>query len=68
MKVFLRNAETSEYLAAESWVIDSALAHDFVTTDQAVQFCRDKNLTNMEVVLRYENPANEIAFPAETGF
>jgi hypothetical protein len=65
MKVLLRHLETAEYYGPHTWVIDPAEAHDFVKTEDAVRFSKENNLSQLEVVLRYEKPPSEMTFRVE---
>jgi hypothetical protein len=63
VKVLLRNFETAQYLASDSWVVDGGSAFDFGKPEQAIQFTQQHSLEKMEVVLRYDNPIFEMAIP-----
>jgi hypothetical protein len=64
MKVFLRNQETKHYYAGSNgWTGNSSVAHDFETVESATRLSRAQNLADMEVVLRYEDPACDLVLP-----
>lgn len=63
-KVFLRHKQTLEYYSGSTeWVSDGARAHDFDTVANALAWARSQNLSDVEVVLRYETPACELVLP-----
>jgi hypothetical protein len=64
MKVFLRHRETNHYYAGSiGWSGNTSVAHDFETVESAIQLSRAQNLADMEVVLRYEDPACDLVLP-----
>jgi hypothetical protein len=69
MKVLLRQTHTGDYFAAlDTWVADPSSAHDFRRAHEAIRFAYDFQLTEVEVVFRYECPPSEKTFsiPAQS--
>jgi hypothetical protein len=61
MKVLLRHINTALYYASpEHWVVLITQARDFGTSDGAIQHSHDQGLSEVEMVLRYEQPLSEI--------
>lgn len=67
MKVFLRNSKTSRYYVGNNqWTADSRYARDFEQVEQAIQCHQDAELTDVEVVLSYEDPLCNLVLPLQT--
>ena len=63
-KVFLRNREAGQYYAGSNrWSANSSEAHDFETVESAIELARTQKLTEMEVVLNYDDPACDLVLP-----
>jgi len=57
MKVLLRRTNTNLYYAGNNeWTEDSRYARDFDQVEEAIQFHKDEKLTEVEVVLSYDDP------------
>ena len=57
MKVLLRRTNTNIYYAGNNeWTEDSRYARDFDQVEEAIQFHKDEKLTEVEVVLSYDDP------------
>jgi hypothetical protein len=70
MQVLLRQTHTGEYFSAvDTWVVDPSSAHDFQRADEAIRFAYSFQLSDVEIVFRYERPASEKTFniPAPWG-
>jgi hypothetical protein len=64
MKVLLRKTKDSRYYAGKNeWTADSRDARDFDQVDQAIQFRHEEQLTDVEVVLRYDDPFCDLVLP-----
>jgi hypothetical protein len=64
MKVFLRNREMGQYYAGSNgWSGNTSVTHDFETVESAVELARSQKFADMEVVLRYDDPACDLVLP-----
>jgi hypothetical protein len=64
MKVYLRDQTNQLYCAGlDHWVPDRDKATDFGSVETAQQFARVNEWRNMEVLIRYRQPAQEFALP-----
>jgi len=62
--VVLRNRGTGQYYAASNgWSGNSSVAHEFDTVESAIELARTQRLADMEVVLRYDDPACDLVLP-----
>ena len=62
--VYLRHAKTGMYYSGwHNWTSDIKGAFNFETKEQAVERARGEGLSQMEVVLRQEDAAQEIVMP-----
>jgi hypothetical protein len=67
MKVLLRNTETSlYYVGANQWTTDSKQARDLEEVERAIQLHRDEHLTDVEVVLNFDDPLCNCVLPLRT--
>lgn len=63
-KVFLRNRETGQYYAASNgWSGNTSVAHEFDSVESAIELARTQRLADMEVVLKYDDPACDLVLP-----
>lgn len=63
-KVFLRSRDKGQYYAGSNgWSGNTSVAHDFSTVESAVELARTQRLADMEVVLRYDDPACDLVLP-----
>ena len=68
-KVFLRNRQTGQcYVGPNGRGWNGASAHDFGTVENAVELARTQKLTDMEVVLHYDDPARDLVLPVRQRF
>ena len=57
MKVLLRETKTRLYYAGTNqWTTDAQQARDFDEVERAIQLRRNEQLTDVEVVLRFDDP------------
>ncbi len=64
MKVFLREIKSQLFFAGfRQRTFESRFAQEFSGIDRAVQFNRDAELMDMEVVLSFDKRTPEIALP-----
>jgi hypothetical protein len=63
-RVLLRSLGSGQYYtSSNAWSGAGSAAHDFETVDNAAQFARAQGLAGMEVVLRFDDPANDLVLP-----
>jgi hypothetical protein len=64
MKVLLRKTNNSPYyVGSNQWTTDSSQARDFGQVEDAIELHRDEHLTDVEVVLRYDDPICDLVLP-----
>jgi len=64
VKVLLRKQKTSLYYAGvNQWTPDPRYARDFEEVDQAIRFHREESVAEVDVVLRYDDPACDLVLP-----
>ena len=57
MKVLLQNVQTKLYFSVLGvWTENAALAYHFRHSDQALAFARKNNLSEVQVVVKFEDP------------
>ncbi|HOX58076.1 MAG TPA: hypothetical protein P5205_14340 [Candidatus Paceibacterota bacterium] len=68
MKVLLRKTNNSHYyVGKDHWTADSRCARDFGEVETAIQLHRDERLTDVEVVLSFDDPQCELVLPIRPG-
>jgi len=66
MKTLLKKVTTGLYIQApDQWTSDPWEALDFETIDQALQFVRTWNLTDIEMAFAFSNAGHVTAVPLE---
>jgi hypothetical protein len=64
MSVFLRNREGGQYYAEPNGRCPNGpVAHDLKTVESAIELARTQTLADMEVVMRYDDPACDLVLP-----
>ena len=64
IRVFLRNRATGQfYSGSNGWRGNASVAHDFETVESAIELARTQRLADMEVVMRYGDPAFDLVLP-----
>jgi hypothetical protein len=64
MRVFLRNKQTRLYCAdVNEWAAAVGHALEFTSVPHAARFARDENLPGIEIVVRCDLLAEEVAMP-----
>ncbi len=64
MQVLLRSTRTKLYLnGADRWTPDRSGARNFVSGAQAILFAQENRLTDLEVVLAFDDPAYDVTLP-----
>ncbi len=68
MKVLLRDNQSGLYFQGPSkWAAQPGEAHDFLGTGQALQAADDSRLENVQVVLSFGDPQDDVVLPLEPG-
>jgi hypothetical protein len=63
MKVVIQNRTTGDYVGTSGkWTSDPDRSFDFEKTMLAFQYCRDSNLTEADVIFKFEDPQYDIPF------
>jgi hypothetical protein len=61
MKVLLQDMETHLYLqGVGGWTADTNEALDFPNTSRAIEFWRDNDLLNVQIVLKYATNKHDV--------
>jgi hypothetical protein len=64
MRVLVQNPLTlSYYLAPGKWTRDCSLAHAFSTSQEAINFCVEQGLHNLQIVLKFPDDRYDIELP-----
>lgn len=64
MRVVLRNIRTGLYLGDnEGWTADLMIARAFRHSAEAMDFARDLQLKDLEVLLAFDEPPHQVALP-----
>ena len=64
MRVLLRQTKTKlYYVSLHQWIAEAKGAFDFDDVERAIKLSRDANLTEMEVVLSYDDPSCDLVLP-----
>ena len=67
MKVLLRETKTRLFYAGtQQWITDAKQAWDFDRVEEAIRLSREEQLTDAEVVLRFDDPACDAVLPLRT--
>jgi hypothetical protein len=68
MRVLLRQTKTKlYYVSLHEWIADAGSAFDFDDVERAIKLSRDANLTEVEVVLAYDDPFCDLVLPLSGG-
>ena len=63
-RVVLHNVKTRQYYARSGeWAPDRQLAHDFGQFNPAADFARENGFADVEVILVFNDPREDIHFP-----
>ncbi len=61
MKIVIQNRRTRDYIGnSGAWTSKREHAFDFEKTMFAFQFCKDRHLEDVEIVLKFENQQYDI--------
>jgi hypothetical protein len=64
MKVLLRNTKTNLYFVGiNQWTDDPNQARDFGRVEDAIRLDREEQMTDMEVILRCDDPYGDLVLP-----
>ena len=67
MKVLLRKTKTGLFYAGtQQWTTDLRQARDFNQVEEAIRRFQEEQLTDAEVVLRFDDPACDAILPLRT--
>ena len=64
MRVLLHSTKTKLFFVAiKQWTADPKQARDFDEVHDAIRFNREEQMTDMEVVLSYDDPGSNVVLP-----
>jgi hypothetical protein len=65
MRILLQRRDSGLYFEdVDSWTADGSEAMDFVSSTAALDFCAANKLTDVQVVLKFDEEKREIVLPA----
>lgn len=68
MRILLQHKQTGQYFRdIDSWVRDASTAMDFVSSTAAIDFCLNNKLSEVHLVLKFEEQRYDIVMPMEGG-
>jgi hypothetical protein len=66
MRILLQQKQTGLYFRdIESWVRDASAAMDFVSSSAVIEFCITNKLTDVQLVLKFEEQNYDIVMPMQ---
>lgn len=66
MRILLQHKQTGQYFRdIESWTPDASNAMDFVSSTSAIDFCVTNKLSDMHLVLKFEEQKYDIVLPVQ---
>ena len=64
MKILVQDRTTKAFLTADKrWVQQLEFARTFATSLEALRFCFEKNMTNMDVLVCYRGTKSNLRLP-----
>jgi hypothetical protein len=63
MRIVIQDQVGKGYFDGATWGADSEQARSFETVAQAEAFCEDRNVTHAFIVVKFNDPAQDIRFP-----
>lgn len=64
MKIYIQKQHTGEFLNEQSeWTPNEREARDFQSSLNAVFFCQTNKINNVNIVMRFKNPRNDVRLP-----
>ena len=68
MRIFLQQKETGLYFRdINSWVQNASEAMDFVSSTTAIEFCASNRLSDLQIVLKWEEQQYDLVLPTLDG-
>ena len=68
MRILLQQKETGLYFKdIEDWTRDAAAALDFLSSSAAIDFCVANKISNVQLVLKFEEHRYDIVLPVSSG-
>jgi hypothetical protein len=66
MRILLQQKQTGLYFSdIDSWVRSASQAMDFVSSTAAIEFCVSNKLTDVQLVLKFEEQKYDIVMPMQ---
>jgi hypothetical protein len=64
MRVLLRHRQTGRlFVSPDRWTENAEAAQDFSSATRAIAYALDRGMTDVEVLLAFEDPRYNIQFP-----
>lgn len=63
MRILLQNPAGKGYYDGSSWTAVEDCAQEFETVAQAEQFCQHQQVTKAFIVVKFNDPAQDIRYP-----
>lgn len=68
MRILLQQKETGLYFKdVGAWIPNSSQAMDFISSTAAIDFCTTNQLTDVQLVLKFEEQQYDIVMPVRPG-
>ena len=68
MRILLQQRNTGLYFKAiDLWVTNPAEANDFLSSSKALAFCAANKISDVQLVLKFEEHHYEIVLPTDLG-
>ena len=64
MRILIQDPETKSYLSGDTWDVDENRATTFGNVAQAEEFCRQQNLPEALVVVKFKDAIHDASYPA----
>ena len=64
MRIVIQNPETRAYFSGGEWDMDEDRASQFGNVAEAEELCREQNLPQALVVVKFKDALNDVSYPA----
>ena len=64
MRIVIQNPETRAFFSGGEWDLDEDRASQFGNVADAEEFCRQQNLPQALVVVKFRDAINDVSYPA----
>lgn len=67
MRILLQKKESGLYLQSDgSWTRNASEAMDFLSSTRAIEYCADRRIAGVQLVLKFEQQLYDIVLPMMT--